>query len=183
MKEIRIHGRGGQGSLVLAQFLAIGAFKDGRYSQAFPFLGGGGERKGKPIQAFCRFDDRPIRLRSQVRHPDYVIVQDATLLQEVDVASDLKEGGLILVNSSRELPQLDLGNEVRVIPFPASRIAQEILGSPIANTALLGAFAAATDELTLEAICGAIKERLGGHLGEENARVARRSYVMVKEGP
>jgi pyruvate ferredoxin oxidoreductase gamma subunit len=99
MKEIRIHGRGGQGSLVLAQFMAIAALENGKYGQAFPFLGGGGERRGKPIMAFCRLDDQPIRVRSRINEPDYVIVQDATILKEVDVQKGLKPDGLILINT------------------------------------------------------------------------------------
>jgi len=180
MKEIRIHGRGGQGSLVLAQLLAIAAFKDGKYSQAFPFLGGGGDRKGKPIQAFCRLDDKSIRLRSRVHHPDYVIVQDATILGEVDVVSGIKENGIILVNTERALPRINVEKNAKVLVVPASRIAQEILGRPIGNTALLGAFAAATGELTVKAASEAVKERLGGQLGEKNALVVQRSYQMVR---
>ena len=93
MKEISIHGRGGQGSLVLAQFMAIAALEDGKYGQAFPFLGGGGERRGKPIMAFCRLSDKPIRLRSRVSKADYVILQDVTILGEVDVAAGIETGG------------------------------------------------------------------------------------------
>ncbi len=180
MKEIRIHGRGGQGSLVLAQLLAIAAFKDGKYSQAFPFLGGGGDRKGKPIQAFCRLDDKPIRLRSRVHHPDYVIVQDVTILGEVDVVSGIKEKGIIVVNTEKALSRINVESDAKVLVVPASRIAQEILGRPIGNTALLGAFAAATGELTVEAVSEAVKERLGGRLGEKNALVVQRSYQTVK---
>ena len=180
MKEIRIHGRGGQGSLVLAQLFAIAAFKDGKYSQAFPFLGGGGDRKGKPIQAFCRLDDKPIRLRSRVHHPDYVIVQDATILGEVDVASGIKENGMILVNTEKALPNIHVEKKVKVLAVPASRVAQEILGRPIGNTALLGAFAAVTGELTMEAASDAVRERLGRQLGEKNAVVVQRSFEMVR---
>lgn len=108
MKEICIHGRGGQGSLVLAQLMAIAALKDGKYGQAFPFLGGGGERRGKPIMAFCRLSDQPIRLRSRVSEPDYVIVQDATILSELDVAEGLKDDGVILVNTDKTAEELGL---------------------------------------------------------------------------
>ena len=103
MKEIRIHGRGGQGSLVLAQFMAIAALEDGKYGQAFPYLGGGGERRGKPIVAFCRLSDRPIRVRSRIYEPDYVIVQDATILREVDVEEGLKPDGIVLINTEKTL--------------------------------------------------------------------------------
>jgi pyruvate ferredoxin oxidoreductase gamma subunit len=167
--------------LVLAQFLAIAAFKDGKYSQAFPFLGGGGDRKGKPIQAFCRIDDRPVRIRSKVHHPDYVIVQDATILGEVEVAAGLRKDGLILINTEKELTPMDLTEGVTVRAIPATRMAQQMLGRPIANTALLGAFAAATGELSMEAVIDAVRERLGGQLGEQNVEVVRRSYEVAKE--
>lgn len=179
MKEIRIHGRGGQGSLVLAQFMAIAALEDGRYGQAFPFLGGGGERRGKAIMAFCRLGDRPIRVRSRVSEPDYVIVQDATILNELDVAEGLKDGGLILVNTEKERAHLDLKGPFRICTFSADEVARRILGRPIMNTALLGAFAAMTKELSLDAILRAIRSRFPGELGEKNAHVARESYTQL----
>ena len=111
MKEIRIHGRGGQGSLVLAQFMAIAALEDGKYGQAFPYLGGGGERRGKPIVAFCRLSDRPIRVRSRIYEPDYVIVQDATILGEIDVEEGLKPDGMVLINTERSVGDLKLKSQ------------------------------------------------------------------------
>ncbi|MFB0521986.1 MAG: pyruvate ferredoxin oxidoreductase subunit gamma [Desulfatiglandales bacterium] len=179
MKEIRIHGRGGQGSLVLAQFMAIAALEDGKYGQAFPFLGGGGERRGKPIMAFCRLSDRPIRLRSRVNEPDYVIVQDATILRELDVVEGLKDGGMILVNTERDVAELGLKGSFRLFTFSADEIARRILGRPIMNTALLGAFAALTKELTLDATLRAVRSRFPGELGEKNAQVVRESYRQL----
>jgi len=101
VREICIYGRGGQGSLVLAQFMAIAALEDGKYGQAFPFLGGGGERRGKPIMAFCRLSDRPIRIRSRVSQADYLIVQDATIFKDEPVLDKIKPGGIVLVNTPR----------------------------------------------------------------------------------
>jgi pyruvate ferredoxin oxidoreductase gamma subunit len=182
MKEIRIHGRGGQGSLVLAQFMAIAALEDGKYGQAFPFLGGGGERRGKPIMAFCRLSDRPIRLRSRVNEPDYVIVQDATILRELDVVEGLKDGGMILVNTERDVAELGLKGSFRLFTLSADEIARRILGKPIMNTALLGAFAALTKELTLDATLRAVRSRFPGELGEKNAQVVRESYRQLMGG-
>lgn len=182
MKEICIHGRGGQGSLVLAQFMAIAALEDGKYGLAFPFLGGGGERRGKPIMAFCRLDHRPIRLRSRVNHADYLIVQDATILKEVDVTDGLKAGGTVLVNTEKGAAELEIGETWSVRTFPAEELARKILGRPIMNTALLGAFAALTGELSLEAVTNAIQQKFQGELGEMNSRVARESYERVVRG-
>jgi pyruvate ferredoxin oxidoreductase gamma subunit len=182
MREIRIHGRGGQGSLVLAQFMAIAALEDDKYGQAFPFLGGGGERRGKPIMAYCRISDQPIRLRSRVAEPDYVIVQDATIIDELDVAEGIKPTGLLLVNTDSDLSRWGINaSSYRVAAFSGEALARKILGRAIINTALLGAFAAVTNELTLKAAVSAVRSRFPGELGEKNARVVEESYKQMKE--
>lgn len=182
MKEICIHGRGGQGSLVLAQFMAIAALEDRRYGSAFPFLGGGGERRGKPIVAFCRLSDQPIRARSRVSEPDYVIVQDATIFSEVNLLEGIKPEGLVLVNTDKTLGEIGLaGNPIRIFTISADRIARKILGRPIMNTALLGAFAAVTKELSLEAALRAVRSKFPGDLGEKNAQVVQESFNTLAE--
>jgi len=181
MKETSIHGRGGQGSLVLAQFMSIAALMDGKYGQAFPFLGGGGERRGKPIVAFCRLSDRPIRVRSHIHEPDYVIVQDATILSEVDVEEGLKPDGAILINTDRDVHELGL-KTARAVTISVDDLARRILGRPIINTALLGTFAAFSGELSLEAILQAVRSKFSGELGEKNAQVVEESYyAFLKE--
>jgi len=180
MKETRIHGRGGQGSLVLAQFMAIAALEDGKYGQAFPFLGGGGERRGKPIMAFCRLSDRPIRLRSRVAEPDCVIVQDATIMGELDVTEGLKHGGLVLLNTDKRVEDLGLsGKPFEAHTISADNLARRILGRPIINTALLGAFAAITNEITLQSALNAVRSKFPGRLGEKNAQVVQESYDQL----
>ena len=182
MKEISIHGRGGQGSLVLAQFMAIAALEDGKYGQAFPFLGGGGERRGKPIMAFCRLSDKPIRLRNRINRPDYIILQDATILKEVDVLEGIKSGGMVLVNTAKTADELDLNGTIDVITFSAEDLARKILGRPIMNTALLGAFAAITKQFSLDAVLKAVRKKFPGELGEKNARVVQESYQSLGGG-
>lgn len=181
MKQIRIHGRGGQGSLVLAQFMAIAALEDGKYGQAFPFLGGGGERRGKPIMAFCRLSHNPIRVRSHVHEPDYVIVQDATILSEVDIEQGLKPDGSLLINTDKDVHALGLKNQ-NAYTISADDLARRILGRPIINTALLGTFAGLSNELSLEAVLKAVRSKFPGELGEKNALVVEESYhASVKE--
>lgn len=180
MIEISIHGRGGQGSLVLAQFMAIAALEDDKYGQAFPFLGGGGERRGKAIMAFCRLDDRPIRLRSRISKADYVIVQDVTILNEVDVLEGLKPGGMALINTDKTTEEVGLRGDFKVYTFSAEDLAREILGRPIMNTALLGAFSAMTGEVSLKAALKAVRSKFPGTLGEKNAQVVERSYQMLQ---
>jgi pyruvate ferredoxin oxidoreductase gamma subunit len=175
MIEIRIHGRGGQGSLVLAQFMAIAALEDGKYGQAFPFLGGGGERRGKPIVAFCRLSEHPIRVRSHIHEPDYVIVQDATIKKEVDVEQGLKPDGAILINTDKDVRDLGIKHP-NAFAISADDLARRILGRPIINTALLGVFAGLSRELSLESVLKAVQSKFPGELGEKNARVVKESY-------
>ncbi len=174
MKEIRIHGRGGQGSVTAAELLAIAAFEDGLYSQAFPSFGV--ERRGAPVMAFVRLSDHTIRLRSQVYDPDYVIVQDATLIETVDVASGLKADGMIIINTEHKPEDLHLETEAVVRTIDATRIALDIIGKPIMNTVMLGAFAGASGEVTVDSIKHAVQDRFPGKVGEKNAEAVQSAY-------
>ncbi|AEH06913.1 pyruvate ferredoxin oxidoreductase subunit gamma [Methanothermococcus okinawensis] len=174
MIEIRFHGRGGQGAVTAAQILAKAAFYDGKFSQAFPFFGV--ERRGAPVMAFTRIDDKKIRLRSQIYEPDYVIVQDPTLLDIIDIKGGLKKGGKIVVNTHNNLQFSDC----EVYTIDATGIALEVLGLPIVNTAMLGAFTGVTGEVTIESLKKAIMDTFPKKLGEKNAKVAEVAYNMVK---
>ncbi|MDP6459466.1 MAG: 2-oxoacid:acceptor oxidoreductase family protein, partial [Candidatus Hydrothermarchaeota archaeon] len=112
MREIRFHGRGGQGVVTAADILAIAAFKNGKYCQAFPVFGT--ERRGAPVAAFARIDDRFIRIRSQIYEPDYVVVQDASLLDVVNVADGLSKEGVMVINTEKKLEQLKLSTEAKI---------------------------------------------------------------------
>ncbi|HJJ43780.1 MAG TPA: pyruvate ferredoxin oxidoreductase subunit gamma [Methanocorpusculum sp.] len=179
MRELRIHGRGGQGSVTAAELIATAAFTAGVYSQAFPAFGV--ERRGAPVQAFVRFSDEKIRLRSQIYEPDYIIVQDSTLIRDVNVFAGMSAGGIAIVNTEKE-GKYNLPEGVKLIVIDATKIAIEEIGLPITNTTLMGAFAAASGEITLEALEGAIRHRFAGKLADTNVAAAKRSYSMVKEG-
>jgi pyruvate ferredoxin oxidoreductase gamma subunit len=177
LKEIRFHGRGGQGAVTAAELIAIAAFEDKKYSQAFPAFGV--ERRGAPVMAFARIANEPIRVRSQIYEPDYVIVQDVTLLDVVDVASGLKTEGKIIVNTDRNAKDLKLKTKAEIVTIDATRIALEKLGRPIVNTTMLGAFCGATGELSLESINKAILGRFSGALGEKNLNAIKTAYEGV----
>ncbi|UZE92270.1 MAG: pyruvate ferredoxin oxidoreductase subunit gamma [Methanosarcinales archaeon] len=177
MKEIRIHGRGGQGSVTAAELLAVAAFEDGKYSQAFPAFGV--ERRGAPVQAFTRISDSPIRLRSQIYEPDYVIVLDPTLLEVVEVASGAKDDGTILINSEFPPDKFKLDTKANIMTVDATKIALDVIGRPIVNTVLLGAFAGATGEINPESIKDAVKERFPGKVGENNAMAIQKAYGII----
>jgi len=177
MKEIRIHGRGGQGSVTAAELLAQAAFEDGWYSQAFPSFGV--ERRGAPVTAFVRLDEMPIRLRGQIYTPDYVIIQDPTLLATENVLEGLKDDGLILINSAKSPEELALDTKARVCTVNATQIAVEELGRPIVNTLLLGAFAGATGLVSVDSIKKAVLRRFSGKVGEMNAKAIDRAYELM----
>lgn len=176
MKEIRFHGRGGQGAVTAADMLAVAAFYDGKYSQAFPFFGV--ERRGAPVTAFARINDKYIRIRSQIYEPDYIVVQDPTLLEVVNVAQGLKPDGLAIVNSERNV-KINTKAEVRSID--ATKIALDILGVPIVNTAMLGAFAAASKLVSLDSVKKAVQKRFPEKLAAKNIKAVETAYQVMAE--
>src|SRR5512143_4024782 len=141
MFQVRIHGRGGQGVVTAAELLSVAAFREDRHAQAFPSFGS--ERTGAPVVAFCRIDDRPIRLREPVLAPDAIIIQDPTLLHQVDVFGGLSPDGYIVINTSRSFEELGLGDFIaglrreRLCTVPATELALKHIGRPVPNAALL----------------------------------------------
>lgn len=166
--------------MTAAELIATAAFTAGVYSQAFPAFGV--ERRGAPVQAFVRFSDEKIRLRSQIYEPNYIIVQDSTLIRDVNVFAGMSEGGIAIINTEKDAASYNLPKGVKLIIIDATKIALEEIGLPITNTTLMGAFAAASGEITLEALEGAIKERFDTKLADTNIAAAKRAYAMVKEG-
>jgi pyruvate ferredoxin oxidoreductase gamma subunit len=179
LKEIRLHGRGGQGVVTAAELVAHAAFADGKYAQAFPSFGS--ERMGAPVQSFVRIADNPIRTRNQVHNPDYLIIQDATLIGTIDVAAGLKPGGLVIVDTEKKSDEVGLEVDGKILTIPASKIATEIIGRPIQNTTLLGYFAAVTGLISFEGVRNAILERFPGMIGKRNVDSAEKAFSMVKE--
>jgi pyruvate ferredoxin oxidoreductase gamma subunit len=174
LKEIRIHGRGGQGAVLAAELLILAAFEDHKYGQAFPAFGG--ERRGAPVQAFIRLDERPVRLRYRVATPDWIIVLDPSLLEITDVTQGLRPDGLVIINSEKPPSSLPWTQDAWVCCIPATHIALEVLGQPLVNTAMLGAFSAATGAVNLAAVQTAFHRRFPGELGEKNSRAALAAF-------
>ncbi|MEE9400712.1 MAG: pyruvate ferredoxin oxidoreductase subunit gamma [Dehalococcoidia bacterium] len=179
MKEIRVHARAGQGAITTATILANAAFEDGKYALSFPTFGAA--RMGAPMNAFVRISDAPIRARSQIYEPDYVLVQDPSLLRGYDVVAGLKPDGVAVINSAKDPSELGLKTKAKVLTTPASRIAKEIMGrADWVNTALIGAFVAATGELTLEALEKSIYTRFSGKAADSNWKALVEAYNEVK---
>ncbi len=181
MFEIRIHGRGGQGVVTAAELLSAAAFAEGKHAQAFPSFGS--ERTGAPVVSFCRIDDKPIRVREPVMHPDVLIIQDPTLLHQVNVFEGAGDQALLLINSARPAAELGIGEFTdrlkpgAVLAVPASDLAQQHVGRPVPNAALLGGFAVLTGAISIEAVVAAIKDPFPGIVGEGNAAAARAAYA------
>jgi pyruvate ferredoxin oxidoreductase gamma subunit len=170
MFQVRIHGRGGQGVVTAAEMLSVAAFDEGRHAQAFPSFGS--ERTGAPVVAFCRIADRDIRLREPIMAPDVLIVQDPTLLHQVDVFQGLKPDGYVLINSRHGFHALGLAEieqrfrRERLVTVPATEIALKHLGRPLPNAVLLGGFAALSGLITLDAVDHAIRAKFSGRVAD-----------------
>jgi len=178
--EIRLHGRGGQGAVTASRILATAAYEEGQYSQAIPMYGT--ERRGAPLTAFVRIDNQRVRERMLVHEPDISIVLDPLIAKQQGVVESLKAGGIVLLNTAMAPEEVKLGGDFKVATVDATTIALEVLGRPITNTAILGAFVKITGALKLESIEKAIKKYFPGRLGDMNIAAVRRSYEEVK-GP
>jgi len=180
LKEIRFHGRGGQGAVTSSQVLAIAAFKHGLYSQAFPNFGV--ERTGAPVESYVRIDEKPINLRQHVYEPQYVIVLDSSLLDAVDVGAGLRKGSLVIVNTDKteaELKKKLPGMNAK--PVNITKIALEVIGKPFVNIAALGAFCALSKEVSLEALNKAIDELFGQRGKAAVAELNKKAAATVAE--
>jgi 2-oxoacid:acceptor oxidoreductase gamma subunit (pyruvate/2-ketoisovalerate family) len=182
IKEIRIHGRGGQGSVTAAEILAHAAFIEGKCVQAFPYFGA--ERRGAAVKAFARISSEPLFVHSQIYNPDYIIVLDPYIYKVVDVTEGLKKGGIIVMNTKKSPEEIGWSGW-KVATVDATGIALEsnllVAGLPVVNTSILGAFARATDEVRLESVLKAVKATWSGAAGEKNVKATELAYErMVK---
>ena len=181
--EFRWHGRGGQGAWTASELLARTALLEGKHIQSFPEFGP--ERMGAPVTAFTRISTEPIRIHCAVYDPDVVVVLDSTLLKTVPVTAGINsEEDIIVINSAdspakvRETLRVEKG---KVWTISATEIAIKTLGSPITNTAMLGAVARATSVVAMESIEKTVKERFRADLGEKNMAVIKRAYDEVRQ--
>lgn len=183
MFEVRIHGRGGQGVVTAAELLSLAAFEEGHHVQAFPSFGS--ERTGAPVISYCRISDNEIRTREPILAPDALIVQDATLLHQVDVFSGLKPEGYVVINSTKTPTDLGLEDLLtshkpeRIITVPATDLAKKHIGRPVPNAVLLGALAALTQKFKVVSIEHALGHKFSGKVKDGNAAAAAAAYEHV----
>lgn len=179
MIEMRFHGRGGQGAVTSAELVAQAAIDTGKYATAFPSFGP--ERRGAPVVAFARVDERPVRIRSKVYNPDAVIVLDPSLVEIANPIEGLRDGGVLIINSSHDpatiRKQLSFSGRLAVVD--ATRIAKEVIGLPITNTTMVGALVKATNLLTIEALKEPFKRRFG-KIASRNIEAMQRAWEETK---
>jgi pyruvate ferredoxin oxidoreductase gamma subunit len=164
MLEVIVHGRGGQGAVTLSQLIAIAAFYEGKYSQAFPIFGI--ERRGAPAAAYVRIDDKPILLRQQIYEADIIVVLDPTLLSLLDIKGSLKKKGSLMVNSHKTSDELKKEFSLQgyeVYTFDATSLALQVFKKNIVNTVMFAVFAASKKFIHLNSAYQAIEERFSGN--------------------
>ena len=181
--EIRWHGRGGQGAVTSAELVAQAAIGENRYAQAFPSFGP--ERRGAPVLAFDRVDNKePIRIRAEIIQPDVIVVLDPGLLSIMNITSGLKEKGTVIINTKKPAEQIrsEFGIKGRLATVNATSIARELLGVPIVNTTMLGALIKATNVIKLESVSKPLEKRFG-RLAERNFKATEKAYneTVVEE--
>jgi len=174
LRDIRLHGRGGQGTVSAAALLALAAFEDGFESQAFPKFGS--ERRGAPVEAYVRISRAVIRAHNQVYKPEVVVIQDAGLLRSEPLLKGLMPEGLIILNAAKK--PVDVGNGFRWICLPASEIGERHIGRPLPNTVLLGAMAAGTGWVSLVAL----EKAVTNHLAKKGEKIVKANIEAVREG-
>lgn len=185
MFQVRIHGRGGQGVVTAAEMLSVAAFEEGAHAQAFPSFGS--ERTGAPVVAFCRISDAEIRLREPIMAPDALIIQDPTLLHQVDVFAGLQPDGFVLINTNKSFSALGLDDFIarhpadKLFTVAATELALKHVGRPVPNVPLLGGFAAASGLVKLESVVSAINDKFSGKIAAGNCAAAAEAFALVKK--
>jgi len=178
VKEIRFHGRGGQGAVLAAWMLAAAFVVEGKHVASFPMYGF--ERRGAPVVAFTRLDDRQIREKTQIYNPDCLVVIDPSLMTLPTLFSGLKPGGILVLNSPQPLESQPNENLKLAGVVNATQIAVEEIGRDVPNTCLLGAFAATTGWADLKSILSSLGEYFSGDLLQKNIRSAERGFSEVE---
>jgi len=180
--KISLYGRGGQGAVTAANLLVDAFYREGKNSQALPVFGV--ERRGAPVTAFVRIDERPIRLGCLVYEPDCIVVLDATLPRYVDVEKGLKEKGVAILNDVKSPSDVKTRTKLsKIATVDATSIAIEVFGRtslPITNTAMLGAFSAATSWVSLESILDVLNERFRGEILIKNIEAVKKGYNLTR---
>lgn len=180
MFEVRIHGRGGQGAVLASAILAGALVEEGRHVMAIPAFGF--ERRGAPVVAFLRFDDKPIRRVTNIYKPEIVLVIDPTVSASVDVFAGTPQGSTLIQATAKEAEALALpAHLARVALCDAVHIALDIFKRPITNTIMLGAFARATSLVSEDSLIKALEHTDFRDAGlKQNVEAIRRGFAETR---
>jgi 2-oxoacid:acceptor oxidoreductase gamma subunit (pyruvate/2-ketoisovalerate family) len=174
MKEMRFHGRGGQGVVVAVQILATALAREGKYAAGFPTFGF--ERRGAPVAAFCRLDDKPIRERTLIYQPDCIVVLDPLLIESEQIFTGVREGAILIVNAGKPIEERCHKNLSAIGSVNATKVGLQEIGAPITNTCMLGALASATGWVQLDSLYSSLEEFYSGEILEKNIRCIERGF-------
>jgi len=177
MIEIKFRGRGGQGAVVASEILGRAFFFEGKYPQSFSLFGS--ERRGAPVYGFLRVDDEPILLKCQIRHPDHILLFDLSLVNETEIAQEIKPKGTILINTEKTIESFEGWRSFKLGLIPASAIAREVGLGDTFNTAMLGAYARLTNLVKMETLIEAIRMMAPSRV-EKNIEAAEAAYQQTK---
>jgi 2-oxoisovalerate ferredoxin oxidoreductase gamma subunit len=175
--EIKFKGRGGQGAVVASEILGRAFFLEGKYPQCFSLFGG--ERRGAPVVGFLRVDDEPILLKCQIKHPDQMIIFDLSLTDEKEIFQELKHGGLILINSNKEIDFFKNLRRFKIGLIDAGPIARNVGLRDIFNTAMLGAYVRLTGLIQMKTLMETVG-MMAPSKKEENLQAVQEAYEQVK---
>ncbi len=179
MKEIRIHGRGGQGAILASEIFVSALIKEGKHATCFPYFGF--ERRGAPVVGFIRFDEKPIRQKDQIYHPDCLVVMDETLFKAVNIYQGIKENGILVLNGKRNLVELTIPYEIRTVGLvDATQISLDLTGNFIPNTAMLGALCRTTGWVKIHSLIKSLKENFEQKLLKKNVQMIQRAFEETK---
>ena len=179
MIEIIFYGRGGQGAVTASEILAKSAFREGKYSHAFPYFQG--ERKGAPVTAYARISEAPIEVRGPIAKSDIVLILDSALVKTINPLNSLKANGLAIINTNKspeEIMSFSVNKDIQVDTIDATALSEKIYGKssiPKVNVAMLGFFSARTKIIKVESILASVDEYFTG----DNAAQAKESVKLA----
>lgn len=178
MIEVRFHGRGGQGAVMASRILANAFVRIGKHGAAFPMFGF--ERRGAPVTAFGRFDDKPIKEKTQIYNPNVLVILDPSQKDRKEVYNGLMKDSILVLNYNGSIEDRPHENFKKIGVVDAEKIAIEEIGIPIPNTPMLGAFAATTGLLNIEPIIEALSDYFEGKKLDMNIRCVERGFKETK---
>jgi 2-oxoisovalerate/pyruvate ferredoxin oxidoreductase gamma subunit len=177
MIEIKFRGRGGQGAVIASEILGRAFFLEGKYPQCFSLFGG--ERRGAPVVGFLRIDEEPILLKCQIKQPNQLIIFDLSLINEEEILREIKAGGVLLINTNKEIEAFKALRKFRIGLIDAGPIARKVGLGGTFNMAMLGSYARLTHLVKMETLIETVKAMVPAKI-EENVQALQEAYQETR---